>query len=129
MTIIKMNKKYLSKPTTTSITLQNGTAAGYETSAEVTPDTGYYFKIRYFRLITPPEVEANIIVETDAGQFTLLATNQDENLDEVYDASDWDDSKFFYIKKFYLTVKTKTTLTADRTVQLEYCGVQETPYL
>lgn len=125
----RLRKKYLPKPVTVKIQFDVGIPANSEFTIDVEPDENYWFKIRYFRLITPPEVEANIILSTDYGDTTLLATNQDENQDEIYDASDWGDTGFFYLRKFSLYAKTKTTTTDTREVILEYCGVQETPYL
>lgn len=126
---VRLRKKYLPKPTTLKIQIDSGTPAGKEFTENAKPDDGYWFKIRYFKLTTPPEVEANIIISTDYGDTPLLAINQDENTTEVYDASDWDSDGFFYLKKITLYAKTKTTTTDVREVALEYCGVQETPYV
>lgn len=126
---IRLRKKYLPKPTIVGIQIDTGTPANSEFISDIEPDNGYWFKIRYFRLITPPEVEANITLSTDYGDTPLLATNQDENQDKTYSVSDWDNDGFFYLKKFSLYAKTKTTTTGAREVILEFCGVQETPYL
>lgn len=122
-------KYYIPKGSQVIVEFNSGVAAETEARVDVNPKEGYKFKIKYFKLTTPPEVEANIILVTDNGEQTLLASNQPENTTEIYDYSDFYDEEMFYINSFALYVKTTVDTTAVRDVVLEYGGVMEIPYL
>ena len=122
-------KYYIPKGTQVTLEFSNGVVSGAEARLDVYPKTGYKFKIKYFKLTTPPEVEANIILVNDKGEQILLAIPQDEDTVEVYDYSDFDDEEMFYLNSFALYAKAKTNITANRDVVLEFGGVMEIPYL
>ena len=117
-------KKYLPNPTRVQITIPSGTPQGVEFTSEVLPDEGYIFNIRYFRLITPPEVEATFVLVNQSGESVLIPDYQPENTIEVYDYSDYD-NEFFKCEKILLSAKTTTTTTSDRVVTLEFSGNQQ----
>ena len=121
--LLRKTWRYLSKGQTVSLVFPSGTPKGTECFVEVTPPKRYCFAIRYFKLTTPPEVEANILVTCmDNVEIRLLAENQAENLtDQLYDASDWD-VDFLYLKKYRLYAITITDTTADRELILKWSG-------
>ena len=72
--------------------------------------------------MTPPEVVANLsAMFLDGSEDFLLASEQDENTDEVYDLSDWD-RDFLLLRRLTLYARTKTTTTGERTVTLTLSG-------
>jgi len=115
--------RYLPKDQSVTVEFASGTPAGTEKySSDVTPPEGYCFAIRYFRLITPQEVEANILVTGMDGEETkLLSENQSPSSNVLYDASDWD-ADFLFVKKFRVYAKATTDTTDVRTVTVKYSG-------
>jgi len=116
-------RRYLSKEQEASLTLTSGTPKDTETFVEITPPDGYMFAIRYFKLTTPLEAKANMLVTGLVGEeVRLLKDDQSENLtDMLYDASDWS-PRFFFLRKFRLYAITTSVTTADRVVMLKYSG-------
>jgi hypothetical protein len=106
---------------------------------EILPPDGYIFKIKWFKLTTPLEVQGNILVTGQDGEETRLLNredtttgNQPENLtDELYDSSDWD-AEALFLQKFRLygivtgydptTGTTSLVTTADRQLVLKFSG-------
>ena len=56
-------KQYIPKGSKVIIEFSGGVSSDTEARADVSPNEGYKFKIKYFKLTTPPEVEANIIIK------------------------------------------------------------------
>ncbi|MHA1664271.1 MAG: hypothetical protein ACTSVW_00345, partial [Candidatus Njordarchaeales archaeon] len=105
-----------------SVTIDPNTPEDSEFWVEVTAPTGYKFKIRTLRLITPKEVSANIVVDTRRTTgLELLTTNQPAEKDRLYDTiAIWGDE--IVCSKISLYAKTTTLTTASRQVKLEYSG-------
>lgn len=126
MPTINLKDKIIPKGSKVVVEIEPGVPAGTEFSGVTVPDDGYLFNISYFRLTVPDGVEANVIVETDSGEFPLLANNVTN--DTVYiDASDFYGLE--YLKSFTLYVKVLTDTTSHLIVELEYSGRQVVPYL
>jgi len=111
------------KETQVEIVIPAGTLKDAEFTSQVKPDTGQAMIIAYFELTTPPEVEGNIIIETDDGLSTLIEPNQQPNTNEFYDPSDYGLERF-YVKSFSLYAKAVTDLTDDRTIILKFSGAR-----
>jgi len=120
---LRRPSRYFPKEQSVSITFTAGTPAGTEGLVEVAPPAGYLFAIRYFKLTTPPEVRANVLLTgLDGFETKMLAEDQDENLaDQLYDASDWED-QCFYLQRVRLYAVTKAVTTADRSCVLKWSG-------
>jgi len=118
-----LDKKYIPKGSKAVVSFYN-VGEGSEKTYTVLPDPGYIFKIKYFRLITPLNVSANIELLTETGSTMLLSEWQGPNNDIIYDASDWEDEGFFNLTGFILHAKTVgDVFSAD--VILEYGGIQK----
>lgn len=127
---MRQPRRYLQYENAVSLTIPSGTPANTEFLLEVIPDTPYWFGIRYFKLTTPLEVQANIKAQhPDAKEDFLLHPHQDENqTDVIYDSSNWG-VKELILRKFYLYAVTKVETTADREVILKFCGnYKKKPY-
>jgi len=120
--VLRKPVRYLSKDVSLVATLVEGTPEGAEVLVESTPPPGHLLAIRYFRLRTPPEVAANILVTgADWHETKLLAEDQGEDLDVVYDASDWD-ADFVVATRVRLYARALVRTTSDRTASLSFCG-------
>ena len=129
----RVTDRYLPKDSQITVTFPTNTPKDTEAYVEVTPPTGYLFKIRYFIITTPLEVQANVLLTgIDGTETRMLKDNQAENLtDQLYDVGDWD-SEAFFLQKFRLYVivtgydpttdTTNPVTTADRQVILKYSG-------
>ena len=126
VTKINMYDKILPKDSKVEIQVDSGVSAGTEYSSVQEPDSGYKFCISYFKLTVPEEVEANVIVQTEKGETTLLSENV-TNDTVIIDASDF--AGLDYLSSFTLYVKVTTDTTDTRTVTLEYGGKQVIPYI
>jgi hypothetical protein len=112
----------LTKESVISITFSAGSPPGTEVTLEVYPPVNT-FAIKYFRLVTPLDVEANISVVTlDGEEVALLSSNQPENTEEVYSADDWG-LGLIHAKVVKLYAKTIRDITIDRVVELGFSGV------
>jgi len=112
--------KPIPKGSKVELVIPSGSPAGSEFNVVVEPDDGYEFDIAYFILDTTSDVEANIIVETSEGEFTLLADNTTTGV--MLDASDF--GGLGGIKKFILYAKVVNAPASDTTITLEYGGRQ-----
>jgi hypothetical protein len=112
---------YLSREVEVDVTFPAGTPPGTEAILEVYPPDGM-FAIRFFRLKTPLDVEANIVVVLGDGlEVVLLGRNQDEGVEEVYSADDWSTS-YIYARAVKLYAVAKRDVSVDRTVTLSFTG-------
>ena len=123
---INMYDIIIPKGSKIGIGIDPGVSAGTEFTAPREPDKGYKFCISYFKLTVPEEVEANVIVQTEKGETTLLSENV-TNDTVIIDASDF--AGLDYLSSFTLYVKVTTDTTDTRTVTLEYGGKQVIPYI
>jgi len=107
---------------TLTATLTSGTTAGTTAYNDVVAAAARDWLIRYLRLITPPEIEGDIYIETpDSGVVSLLSPVQDESLDTTYDVrAIWGGD--VETTRLRVWMRAKTTLTADRTITLSYSG-------
>jgi len=120
----KRDRIYLPNPAKVEIVVQNGAPQGAEYISEITPKDGYVFNIKYFRLTTPPEVEASVIIYNESGESVLMPSPLGENTSEHHDYSDYSDD-FLRCNKVRVSAKTLSSTTDDRVVILEYSGNQE----
>lgn len=119
------NKKYIPKGTKSVIVLGIGLPNDVEIISEIEPDDGYVFDIEYFKVTTPADAEANIILITSGGENVLLAENQGPNQEVIYDASDFEGVSFSQIEMIKFYVKTTSIITAEEEVTFEFAGLQE----
>lgn len=105
------------------ITIPAGTTQSVEFMFQVKADTGQVMVIEYFQLETPPEVEGNVILETEQGYSLLIVPNQTPNTTEFYDPSDYG-LEHFYVKSFTLYARTIVDTTDDRTITLKFRGIR-----
>jgi len=126
MNKVNLYDKIIPKGSVVGITVDFGTPKGSEFKVPMYPDDGYKFSIAYFILHVPPEMSANVIVETEKGEFTLLSTDATEGT-HVIDASDLRDLD--YINNFKLYAKVVEDTKNVRAVVLEYGGKQVIPYV
>jgi hypothetical protein len=121
----RVTDQYLPKESQVFATVPTNTPKDTEVYMVVTPPTDYIFKIRYFKLTTPLEVQGNILgTGIDGSQVRLLRDNQAEGLtDQLYDSSDWD-SEAFFLQQFtlYGIVTADPVTTADRQLILKFSG-------
>lgn len=109
------------------INIDPSVQVGTEFSSKQTPGlSGYKFSISYFKLIVPGGVLANIIVETDKGSTTLLASNV-SNDTIIIDASDF--NGLDYLNSFTLYAQVAEQLATTTNVVLEYGGKIVVPYV
>lgn len=119
------NKKYIPKGTKSVIVLGVGLPVNVEIMSEIEPDDGYVFDIEYFKVTTPADAEANIILVTSGLENVLLAENQGPNQEVIYDASDFEGVSFSQIEMIKFYVKTTNIITAEEKVVFEFSGLQE----
>jgi len=115
-------------PQTHEITIPAYTDANSIFEIEIQPPFGYGLALDRFKISTPAEVQANVVVVGKGNREIYLITNwQDENLADVeYRASEWN-RKRLLVYSMRLVAKTKTMTTADRTVSFEWWGAHVKP--